>query len=88
MPDQRSPRPNIFAAGLQRLGPFAPSHAEDLLDAWMHAARDATVALTHWVTAAVSDRRDAYVAYLAALDREERAATVLADAMVGQPAGA
>ena len=58
------------------------SHAriEEVFDAWLFAARDAELTLGAWSASPTDDRADAYVAYRAALDREERAAQVLAAA--------
>jgi hypothetical protein len=50
----------------------------DLWDAWLHAEQQAGVALRAWFTATRSSRQDAYAAYIAALDREEAAASLLA----------
>jgi hypothetical protein len=51
----------------------------DLRDAWVSAEAQAGVALHVWFcSAARSDRQDAYAAYIAALDREEAAASLLA----------
>jgi hypothetical protein len=48
-------------------------------DAWRAAARDAKLAWDAWRLAADARHRgDAYVRYCASLDREERAAAVLA----------
>ena len=51
---------------------------EALLDAWVSAADDATLALHAWRTCADRDRSAAYGVYCASLDREEQAARVLA----------
>jgi hypothetical protein len=51
---------------------------ENLHDAWSFAAGEARSALHAWMTSDPSGRRDAYAVYVAALDREERAASVLA----------
>ena len=51
---------------------------EALFDAWSFAADEARRALDAWRTSHPSDRRDAYVVYRAALDREAQAAAVLA----------
>ena len=58
------------------------SHAriEDVFDAWVFAARDAELTLGAWSASPADDRAAAYVCYRAALDREERAAQVLAAA--------
>jgi hypothetical protein len=50
---------------------------QDFFDAWVFAAADAERALVGWELAAVRDRTNAYLAYRAALDREERAAQML-----------
>jgi hypothetical protein len=42
--------------------------------AWLSAARDSEQALRAWMGGADCSRREAYSAYLAALDREEAAA--------------
>jgi hypothetical protein len=49
----------------------------DLFDAWLFAETDATLALAAWQAAPRSEKSDAHVAYLAALDREQHAAEVL-----------
>jgi hypothetical protein len=53
---------------------------EDLFDAWVFAARDAELTLGAWASSLGDDRGNAYGVYRAALDREERAAEVLAAA--------
>ena len=50
---------------------------EEVFDAWVFAARDADLTLGAWSASPSDHRVDAYVAYRAALDREERAAQVL-----------
>jgi hypothetical protein len=50
----------------------------DLMDAWQFAANEATLKLRIWTTSPIEDQEQAYVAYAAALDREEQAALVLA----------
>jgi len=50
----------------------------DLRDAWLYAEAQAGVALHVWFSAPRRDRQDAYAAYVAALDREEAAACLLA----------
>jgi hypothetical protein len=61
-------------------GTFDPRTArvEDLFDAWVLAAEDARLALEAWSESVMRDRCAAYLGYLAALEREERAAAVLA----------
>jgi hypothetical protein len=49
-----------------------------LWEAWLFAAADASLALATWTHAADGDKVSAYGSYTAALDREERAARVLA----------
>jgi hypothetical protein len=58
----------------------------DLFDAWLFAAADATLALASWTSAPHGEKRDAYAAYVAALDREAHAAGMLQGRL--QPAGA
>jgi hypothetical protein len=53
--------------------------AIDLWDAWLLAEADASLALRAWSDASGADKARSYAAYLAALDREERAGQVLAD---------
>jgi hypothetical protein len=54
---------------------------DDLLDAWVCAARDSEVAWTAWRASPAESRADAYAGYRASLDREEQAATMLATAL-------
>jgi hypothetical protein len=61
---------------------------EDLFDAWVFAARDAELALGAWASSQRDQRGEAHAVYCAALDREERAAAVLAAARSRQPANA
>ena len=49
----------------------------DLFDAWLFAENDATLALGNWWTAPPEHKADAYAGYVAARDREERAADML-----------
>jgi hypothetical protein len=51
--------------------------AVELYDAWLFAEADATLALATWRDAPTDDKRCAYAAYLAALDRETLAAELL-----------
>ena len=53
---------------------------EDLFDAWVFAARDAELACGAWASSPNDGRAEAHAVYCAALDREERAAAVLAAA--------
>ena len=57
---------------------FRRPRIEALFDAWAFAADEARRALDAWRTSHPSDRRDAYVVYRAALDREDQAAAALA----------
>src|SRR4051812_27614203 len=54
---------------------------EDVFDAWVFAAEDAKLALDEWAMSTFDTRGDAFAAYRAALDREERAAAVLAESV-------
>ncbi|MDO8187920.1 hypothetical protein Q5424_11290 [Conexibacter sp. JD483] len=51
----------------------------ELWDAWVFAAGDATRALRAWEQAGGDDLAPSYFAYQAALDREQQAASVLAE---------
>lgn len=53
----------------------------DVFDAWVFAAGDSTRALEAWTASEPRDRGEAFDVYLAALDREEQAAAVLAEAV-------
>jgi hypothetical protein len=57
---------------------------EAVVDAWSDAEEDAREALCAWWTAPTGQKEDAYVVYRAALDREERAAAMLAAAAEAQ----
>ena len=67
-----SPPSSIFISG-----PLAARRSEDLQLAWLDAAADAQDAYTAWLRAERADRADAFIAYQAALDREEAAARTL-----------
>ena len=56
--------------------------AVDLYGAWMFAQAECTLAMAAWRGAARSDKRDAHAVYVAALDREAKAADVLARRLV------
>jgi hypothetical protein len=58
----------------------------DLRDAWLAAEAEAGDALYAWFSGEPHERRDAYAAYVAALDREEAAAKLLASRLA-IPAG-
>jgi len=57
--------------------PRFPPRLEEIFDAWVFAAHDATQALRAWNAARPDDRSAAHAVYRAALDREESAATML-----------
>jgi hypothetical protein len=65
------------AAAPQRRFDLRGLRPADLYDAWLFAAADATLALADWRSAARSDKRGAHAAYVAALDREAHAASLL-----------
>jgi hypothetical protein len=50
---------------------------EELFDAWVFAAHDATLALREWAECEHHHRGDTHAVYRAALDREESAARAL-----------
>lgn len=54
------------------------ARAADLFDAWLLAEAEATLALAAWRSAPSDSKADAHGTYLAALDREAKAAEVLA----------
>jgi hypothetical protein len=77
--------PNLFPAdwpigNVSGCGSWDAHSAEvkDLFDAWVFAARDAELALDAWASGTNHERATAHAVYRAALDREERAAEVLA----------
>jgi hypothetical protein len=55
----------------------------DLYGAWMFAQAECTLAMAAWRAAPSGEKRDAHAAYVAALDREARAADVLAGRLAG-----
>jgi hypothetical protein len=65
--------------GLARRARLAlqPPRPAELYDAWLFAETDATLSLAAWRSASADDKRDAYTAYVAAVDREAHAAGVL-----------
>lgn len=67
----------LSIAAVDRLEPL---HAKpiDLWDAWLFAAAEASLALATWTRAVAGDKASAHATYVAALDREEQAARVLA----------
>ena len=88
MPADNDPEHTIPSLGAlsrfarRRLKRLPPA---ELLDAWMFAEAEAALALAGWRLARRADKADAYAVYLAALDREARAARVLELRLV--PAG-
>lgn len=50
----------------------------ELIDAWLVAEAEATLALSAWNLASRRGKRQAYASYVAALDREALAAELLA----------
>ena len=48
----------------------------DLFDAWVFAEADATLALGAWRSAPHAEKRNAHAVYVAALERETKAADV------------
>jgi hypothetical protein len=59
--------------------------AIELWDAWVFAEVECDLALETWYRAADDDKGMAYAAYVAALDREEQAATSLAARLESEP---
>jgi hypothetical protein len=59
----------------------ATAKVEDLFDAWDAAAQDARLSWDAWRASAGRERGDARACYAACLDREERAAQMLATAL-------
>jgi hypothetical protein len=57
----------------------ADAKVVDFHDAWTFAAVESALALETWRTARDAEKADTYGAYVASLDREEQAATVLAE---------
>jgi hypothetical protein len=65
------------SSSIFRSGPLAARRSADLQLAWLDAAADVQDAYAAWLRAARADRPDAFIAYQAALDREEAAARAL-----------
>jgi hypothetical protein len=57
--------------------------AIELWDAWVFAEVETDLALSTWYRAGTDDKRVAHAAYVAALDREEQAASTLALRLAG-----
>jgi hypothetical protein len=70
------PEPLLVSAATRRaeIGP----RAIEFWDAWVFAEVESELALATWYQAADEGKADAFAAYSAALDREERAAQMLA----------
>jgi hypothetical protein len=66
------PSPSIFTSGA-----FAARRSADLQIAWLDATDDVRESYLAWRDADRAGRDDAFVAYHAALDREEAAARAL-----------
>jgi hypothetical protein len=77
-PRPRTPVGPLLADTSQFFDDPVNPREEDIWDAWVFAAADASRALHEWHAAAPDDRRNAYTVYRAALDREEQAAHMLA----------
>jgi hypothetical protein len=79
----------FFAAHNSSMSPapatLAGAQPIELWDAWQYAANEATLRLRIWSTAPSEDKAQAHAAYLAALDREEHAAVVLAERLEPVP---
>jgi hypothetical protein len=65
-----------------------PAGPDALWDAWAFAAIESELALDAWRRATAELKGAAFAAYRAALDREERAAAILASRLVGVRAAA
>ena len=77
-------RPRALLARLGRLS-IRRVRPAGLFDAWTFAETEATLALAAWRSAPGHLKGDAHAAYLAALDREAHAASLLARRL--SPAG-
>ena len=67
----------LMTAATRRLVEDLP--AIELWDAWVFAEVETGLALGTWYHAPDDEKRNAYAAYVAALDREEQAAITLAE---------
>lgn len=70
--------PRREATRLLAINPTDPAALQNAYDAWRFAADEATDALHAWLSGPTSGGAAAFNAYQAALDREERAARILA----------
>ena len=59
--------------------PRARARTMEFWDAWAFAAVESGLALEAWMSASQEEKELGYYAYLASLDREEKAATALAE---------
>jgi hypothetical protein len=75
------PSPSTVVAGLLEVEQREPRTIE-LWDAWTFAEIDAEFALKRWWDAVGDEKLSAFRAYRAAVDREEKAAAVLAARLV------
>jgi hypothetical protein len=62
---------------------YGACNPADIWEAWQFAHADAEQAWRAWTDATPRGRRELHVAYVAALDREEQAAVVLAAVLAG-----
>jgi hypothetical protein len=74
-PDRASLRSDEFV----HVPPYLGCSFEDLQDAWRFASTEAELAYRQWAAGGL-EAADAFAAYRAALDREQQAAEVVADA--------
>src|SRR6185312_16012387 len=72
------PAPDFATDAVVDVPPFGACRRVDIWDAWVYAQAEVELAFRSWAGAPAVQRRDLHVAYRAALDREERAAVVLA----------
>jgi hypothetical protein len=77
------PNPSVVLKGLVDTKPRVVPTIE-LWDAWLFAELDAEFALKRWWEAAGDERKDAFAAYTAALEREAAAAHVLQVRLAGR----
>jgi hypothetical protein len=75
--------PLLVSAAARREGYLTP--AIELWDAWVFAEVESELALEAWFSAPSDDKRRAHGAYVAALDREQQAATILAERLARTP---
>ena len=73
--------PLMMAAASRRIRGDIPAIV--LWDAWVFAEVETDLALDTWYGADPEQKRNAYAAYVAALDREEQAAHILALRLAG-----